>query len=217
MKPSEWRNTMPPKKGDSDPAFPGRNQENTIFLLAKTDRKMRENVVRSYWSYVKRRAAMICFVFGLPHSDQDDVLEGAYEGLLKAIDAFDPNKGPADSWAKRLIDQRAKDKAKALHKLRKTEFSLSQPFQDTEPEEFDICDEHAQDHEERLLIRMTHNLDAAIAALRLDYRRVIILRYFNRYSDPEIAQEIGRPVGTVKTWIRQALNQLRVYIEMPEK
>lgn len=47
-------------------------------------------------------------------------------------------------------------------------------------------------------------IQAALAELRLEYRTVFVL--FHEQSRPyeEIAQTMGRPVGTVKTWLHRA-------------
>jgi RNA polymerase sigma-70 factor (ECF subfamily) len=40
-------------------------------------------------------------------------------------------------------------------------------------------------------------------------REVIELAYFEGLSQTEMAERIGQPLGTVKTWVRSALRSLR--------
>jgi len=49
----------------------------------------------------------------------------------------------------------------------------------------------------------------AIATLPTAYQRVITLYYWDNFSYEEIAQIMDRPVGTVRTWIHRAKEQLR--------
>jgi RNA polymerase sigma-70 factor (ECF subfamily) len=49
---------------------------------------------------------------------------------------------------------------------------------------------------------------AAVARLSADQRRVIELAYWKELSQSEIAEELGIPLGTVKTRTRRALGRL---------
>ena len=53
------------------------------------------------------------------------------------------------------------------------------------------------------------SIRAAIAALDPNERRVIELAYDAGLSQPEIADRLGWPLGTVKTRTRRALGRLR--------
>lgn len=54
---------------------------------------------------------------------------------------------------------------------------------------------------------------AAVAGLPEPYREVVALRFFGELSLDEIANEIGRPIGTVKTHLRRGLVRLKVVLE----
>ncbi len=51
-------------------------------------------------------------------------------------------------------------------------------------------------------------LQAALAELRPEYRSVVVMFYDQHMSLEEIGQAIGRPVGTIKTWLHRARAQL---------
>lgn len=55
---------------------------------------------------------------------------------------------------------------------------------------------------------LARELRAAVEALRDDYRTVFVL--FHEHARPyeEIAEAVGRPVGTVKTWLHRARLEL---------
>jgi RNA polymerase sigma-70 factor (ECF subfamily) len=50
---------------------------------------------------------------------------------------------------------------------------------------------------------------SAVAALPEPYREVVVLRFFGELSLVEIAGELGRPLGTVKTHLHRGLLRLR--------
>ena len=56
-------------------------------------------------------------------------------------------------------------------------------------------------------------IEAAIGRLRPEYRACILLRHVEGYAYEEIAETLDLPLGTVKTYIHRARNELRVYLE----
>jgi len=56
-------------------------------------------------------------------------------------------------------------------------------------------------------------IEAAIARLRPEYRACIILRHVEDYSYDEIAEIVKLPLGTVKTYIHRARQELREHLE----
>ena len=56
-------------------------------------------------------------------------------------------------------------------------------------------------------------IERAIARLRPEYRACILLRHVEGFSYEEIARTLDLPLGTVKTYIRRARNELRSYLE----
>lgn len=51
-------------------------------------------------------------------------------------------------------------------------------------------------------------LNEALARLRPEYREVVVLRYQEGLTQPEIADTIGLPTGTVKTYLHRARKEL---------
>ncbi len=49
----------------------------------------------------------------------------------------------------------------------------------------------------------------ALSQLPAQHRQVLELSYFGGYSQSEIASQLNRPLGTVKSWARKGLTQLR--------
>jgi RNA polymerase sigma-70 factor (ECF subfamily) len=49
----------------------------------------------------------------------------------------------------------------------------------------------------------------AVQSLQPEYRQVIDLAYYQGLSQTEIAEVLGWPLGTVKTRVRAAMEQLR--------
>lgn len=56
-------------------------------------------------------------------------------------------------------------------------------------------------------------IEQAIAKLRPEYRACIMLRHIEGRSYEEIATTLDLPLGTVKTYIHRARNELRTYLQ----
>jgi RNA polymerase sigma-70 factor (ECF subfamily) len=56
-----------------------------------------------------------------------------------------------------------------------------------------------------------------MAHLSDDQKRSIKLAFFNGLSHGELAEKMGKPLGTVKTWIRRGLDRLKGCLEGLEK
>lgn len=65
-------------------------------------------------------------------------------------------------------------------------------------------------HEMMSIYRM--DLEIALARLKPKYRHVLTLKYYHDMTLPDIAKILDRPEGTIKTWLHQALKQVRKQI-----
>jgi len=63
----------------------------------------------------------------------------------------------------------------------------------------------------------SESIRAAVAALDEPYRETVALRFFAERSLAEIADETGRPLGTVKTHLHRGLARLRTSLEGSER
>jgi RNA polymerase sigma-70 factor (ECF subfamily) len=51
-------------------------------------------------------------------------------------------------------------------------------------------------------------MEAALSRIRPEYREVVVLRYQEGFTHPEIAEILGLPSGTVKTYLHRARKEL---------
>ncbi len=56
---------------------------------------------------------------------------------------------------------------------------------------------------------------AAMDRLEPKHRQLLELAYFDGLSQTEMAEKLELPLGTVKTWVRSALRQLRENLQQP--
>lgn len=61
------------------------------------------------------------------------------------------------------------------------------------------------------------DLRSAVAALPEPYREVVVLRFFSELSLDEIARQLDRPLGTIKTHLHRGLLRLRGAVSPEDK
>ena len=61
--------------------------------------------------------------------------------------------------------------------------------------------------------REWEKLSACLGQLRDEQREALRLAFFEGLAHPEVAERLGVPLGTVKTWIRRGMEKLRTCLE----
>jgi RNA polymerase sigma-70 factor (ECF subfamily) len=98
----------------------------------------------------------------------------------------------------------------AIDKIRSQDFQNSQRNQDLDST-VEIIDNQANSQFDVDAI----GLKKVVENLRPEHRQMIDLLYFQGYTQAEVADEFGIPLGTVKTRVKAAIVHLRQYfVEM---
>jgi RNA polymerase sigma-70 factor (ECF subfamily) len=79
---------------------------------------------------------------------------------------------------------------------------------DEHPELLDVPgeDDPSAAHEQSEELRRLH---ACLEGLEAERKEIVLLAYYRGLTREEIAGRLGRPVATVKTWLRRSLAQLK--------
>lgn len=122
----------------------------------------------------------------------EDLLQETFIKIWQKIDSYDASRGKFYTWAYRIA------KNTTLNSLRKPK-SLIQT-------------EDLSVHKDKAQTEPTPNyaeLTGAIQKLEPHHQEAIALVYFRGYTHREAYEEMGVPLGTFKSYIRQALILLR--------
>jgi len=121
-----------------------------------------------------------------------DVLQVTFLKIWKKIDQYNPEKGKFYTWAYRIAKNTALNEVRKSSKLIQTE-DLSVYVNEQEQEtKTDFA-----------------KLKGALKNLETHHQRAITLVYFNGLTHQEAHEEMGVPLGTFKSYVRQALTKLR--------
>ncbi len=136
-----------------------------------------------------------------------EVVNDAFLALWHAPEAFDPSRGLLRTFILSLAHHRAVDAVRREERLRKrTERALNLEGSDSE----DVADEVV---EGAWLVQRRKEVREALLALPEDQKRVLELAYFDGFTQAQIAQRLGIPLGTVKTRTLAAMRKMRAALE----
>jgi RNA polymerase sigma-70 factor (ECF subfamily) len=132
-----------------------------------------------------------------------EVVHDAFLALWRAPEAYDPARGTFRTFFLSLVHHRAVDTVRREERLRKRAERVS----NLEPR-------HGEDVAEDVvegayLAGRRKEVLEALETLSPDQRRVLEMAYFGGYTQTRIAEELGIPVGTVKTRTLAAMRKLR--------
>ncbi|MBU0783491.1 MAG: RNA polymerase sigma factor [Gammaproteobacteria bacterium] len=139
-----------------------------------------------------------------------DVLQDAYIRLWRYAHTFNNKLSAPETWLHQVVRNRALDLiAQQSHTV--NSISLDQfSDQDDEPNEL-VFEAHSVSSDDKETSRV---MQACVQRLDGKYRQVLTLAYTHGMSHAEISDHLDVPLGTVKTWVRRGLIELKtVYDE----
>ena len=132
-------------------------------------------------------------------SEAEDLTQEVFVKAFARLRTYDPTRRFA-SWVFKIAHNHSIDH---LRRVRPDTLSLSEG---EHPELPAAAIASPQELVERTAL--ADDLDAAVQRLRVEYREVILLRYHEDLTQDEIADVLGVPEGTVKTYLHRARKEL---------
>jgi RNA polymerase sigma-70 factor (ECF subfamily) len=149
---------------------------------------------------VQREALMI--KSGADASMAEDLVQDVMLILWRKAALYSPERGSVAAWVFTIARNRRIDK------LRR---QSPQAYDDID--DLDLESPDASGEEEVHVRQQSTLVSAAVAQLPPDQKRVIELSFIHDMPQVDIAQELGVPLGTVKSRMRLAYGKLRERLE----
>jgi RNA polymerase sigma-70 factor (ECF subfamily) len=131
----------------------------------------------------------------------EDLVQETFLRVWNRIQAFQPGRGALGPWLLAIARNRAIDHVRSsASRIDRNAYELDVR---EHPSLFVDMEREVMNTDHARLIR------AAMAKLNPNQRKVIELAYYEGLSQTEMAERMGEPLGTVKTWVRMALSILR--------
>ncbi len=141
----------------------------------------------------------------------EDLSQETFVKVLNAIDSYRPEY-KFSSWVFKIANNAAIDH---LRRRELSTLSLDGSPHAATPEAIEATALQISDHSESPLDEVEAKelggeIEVVISRLRPEYRTCILLRHVEGRSYEEIAEILDLPLGTIKTYIHRARNELRI-------
>ena len=134
----------------------------------------------------------------------EEALQDCYVRIWQKSDSYTPERGAPLAWLTTIARYRALD----LLRARRPEVNES-AFDEEQPSPLERADE-AQGPEAGAMQREgIGRLEDCMNGLIEEQRTSVLLAYYEGYTHSELARRMKAPMGTVKSWVRRGLLQLR--------
>ena len=131
----------------------------------------------------------------------EDLVQETFLRVWNRIQAFEAGRGALGPWLLTMARNRAIDHVRSsAARMNRNAWELDVR---EHPSLFADMEREVLNSDHSRVIR------AALEKLSEQQRKVIELAYYEGLSQSEMAERLGEPLGTVKTWVRTALKHLR--------
>ncbi|GAB4140853.1 MAG: RNA polymerase sigma factor [Patescibacteria group bacterium] len=166
------------------------NSENFLCLMKRFEDKI--------FKFVRR-------ISGFSNEEIEDIVQEIFLKVYENLNNFDP-KLKFSSWIYRIARNQTIDESRK----KKSEPKFIKIFDNDEDRSFleNIASDtdFIEDFENQ---EVSKNILTALSRVRLEYREVLILRFFEDKDYGEISDILKKPIGTISTLVSRAKKELR--------
>jgi RNA polymerase sigma factor (sigma-70 family) len=173
------------------------SDEALVALVARAD----ESALAELYDRVGATAYGLAYRVLRDEALAEDAVQEAFLALWRGAESFIPERAKASTWILTLVHRRAVDLVRREQR-RRTEPLEAAP----EPRE--------GSSEEAAWLRLDRErVQLALAQLPDQQREAIELAYYGGYSQSELAERLGQPLGTIKSRMFAGLSRLRELLD----
>jgi len=129
----------------------------------------------------------------------DEVIQETYVKVWSSAGQFNPALASPITWMVAIARNRAIDTLR-----KKSDLSLEDM-----PEAMEVAADTADPLAAREFSEELKRLLGCIGRLEGERRKLVLLAYYDGFSREQLAQQLGKPVNTIKTWLRRSLLEIR--------
>jgi len=173
------------------------SDEALVALVARSD----ETALAELYDRIGAIAYGLAYRVLRDESLAEDAVQEAFLGLWRTAASFIPERAKASTWLLTLVHRRAVDLVRREQRRR------AEPLEDA-PEPLT---ESAEDDAWLRLER--ERVQGALAQLPDQQREAIELAYYGGFTQSELAERLGQPLGTIKSRMFAGLARLRELLD----
>lgn len=182
-------------------AFAHLSDEAVVALVARSD----ELALAELYDRFGRTAYGLALRVLRDRSLAEDAVQEAFLIAWRTADTFMPERARASTWLLTLVHRRAVDLVRREQRRRAEPIEVA-----GEPAAEGAADEAVWLRYER------ERVQAALRQLPDQQREALELAYYGGFSQSELAERLGQPVGTIKSRMFSGLARLRDLLAEPQ-
>jgi len=173
------------------------SDEALVALVARSD----ESALAELYDRVGSTAYGLAYRVLRDEALAEDAVQEAFLGLWRSAGSFIPERAKASTWILTLVHRRAVDLVRREQRRR------AEPLEGTPEPAVGSAEEAAWLRLDR------ERVQGALAQLPDQQREAIELAYYGGYTQSELADRLGQPIGTIKSRMFAGLTRLRELLE----
>ena len=147
----------------------------------------------------------------------EDVLQEVYINVWRAAQSFNPALSQASTWLVSIARHRAIDSLRRKQTEVNTISSIVSKAGLDEEDTHDLLDHIADDapgpQEQLERAAEARALQHCMQSLSTEQKNSLALAYDQGLSHTEVAEQMGHPLGSVKSWVRRGMQALKTCLE----
>jgi RNA polymerase sigma-70 factor (ECF subfamily) len=190
----------------SAPTEATNNNADMVVLVARISEQRDRDAFQQLYKYFAPRVKSFLKARGLADQAADDVLQIAMLSVWEKAHSYKAEKAAVSTWVFTIARYKYIDSLR--HSGRQaTEMATQGDELDMRPSDAPVADDGVFDDQRKVAVQ------EAIAQLPAEQQSVIYLSFIKGLAHSEIAEQLGLPLGTVKSRIRRAFERLRKELE----
>lgn len=139
-------------------------------------------------------------------ADAEELLQEVYVKVWDRCAQFDAGKGPAIFWLTGIAYHGAID---GLRRRQSRPVISPRSANDADDPYAELWSSEPGPPELAIQARGAEAVQRCLRALSFEQRESLMLAFYDGLSHGDIAKKLQRPVGTVKSWLRRSLTEMR--------
>lgn len=189
---SRWPHHVHPSRYIRDPAVADKEH----ILIEAVSKGDREAFGRLYDDFSAALFGVVLRIAG-NREVAEEVLQDAFVKIWRSAASYDPAKGRPFTWMLNIARNTAIDRIRTL------DHRMAAKIQDVDSHVYRLEGEDLQREVDQI------GVTRVLSGLKQENRELIEMAYYQGYTQQEIADNTGIPLGTVKSRMRSAMIQLR--------
>ena len=173
------------------------SDEALVALVARSD----ESALAELYDRVGGTAYGLAYRVLRDEALAEDAVQEAFLGLWRGAGSFIPERAKASTWILTLVHRRAVDLVRREQRRR------AEPIEGAPEPAVGSAEEAAWLRLDR------ERVQGALSQLPDQQREAIELAYYGGYTQSELAERLGQPLGTIKSRMFSGLTRLRELLD----